>query len=111
MATTLDLPLDQFEKELEREKKEQAANPVFMNLFPGVDKVRRAQAGADVGRAMLSAALAVQIDGPGALKNHVDPVVGGPFESVAFDGGYELRSKFGPTADKPLTLAVGRLTK
>jgi hypothetical protein len=94
MATKLDLPPDEFTKELDREVKNQAANPVFKTLFPGLDKVRWAQARADVRRALLSAALAVQLDGPGALKDHPDPVAGGPFEYAAFEGGFELRSRW-----------------
>jgi hypothetical protein len=94
MGTKLDLPLDQFEQEYNREVEKQAGNPVFTTLFPGLDRVRVAQARADVRRALLSAALAVQLDGPDALKNHPDPVGGGSFEYVAFDGGFELRSRW-----------------
>jgi len=93
MATKLELPLLQFEQEYDREVKKQAGNPVFMLLFPDISRVRWAQARADVRRALLSAALAVRLEGPEALKNYPDPVVGGPFEHVAFDGGFELRSK------------------
>jgi hypothetical protein len=106
MAKELDLPLDQFEKEFAREKMKQDGNPVFRVFFSALDNVRRAQARTDVRRALLSAALAVQLDGRDALKNHPDPVVGGPFEYVAFDGGFELRSKW-KSGDKPLALTVG----
>jgi hypothetical protein len=41
-----------------------------------------------------SAALAVQLEGPDALKNHPDPVAGGSFEEVAFEGDFELRSRW-----------------
>jgi hypothetical protein len=66
----------------------------------------------------LSAALAVQLDGREALKNHPDPVVGGSFAHVAFEGGYELRSHWIPDAklplkrglsSEPLVLTVGRI--
>ncbi len=110
MAKKLELPLDQFEKEFEREAAKRAGNPVFKVFFPAVPKARRAQARAEVRRALLSAALAVQLDGRDALKNHPDPVVGGPFDYVAFEGGFELRSKF-KTDDKPLALTVGRRGK
>jgi hypothetical protein len=116
----LDLPLDQFEQEWDREVKEQAGNQVFQWIFPSLHKVRLAQLRADVRRALLSAALAVQRDGRDALKTHPDPVVGGSFEYVAFKGGFELRSKW-QLDDKlrsrwklderfaqPLTLTVGR---
>jgi hypothetical protein len=108
MAKKLELPMDQFEKEWEPEAKKHAGNPVFRALTPAIIKCRRRQAQADVHRALLSAALAVQLDGREALKNHADPVGGGPFEYVAFDGGYDLRSKFKGQDDKPLVLTVGQ---
>jgi hypothetical protein len=108
MANKLDLPVDQFDKEFEREEKRQAGNPVFKLLFAALNKVRHQQARADVRRALLSAALAVQFDGRDALKNHPDPVAGGPFEYVAFPGGFELRSKFKGLDGKPVALTVGR---
>jgi RNA polymerase sigma factor (sigma-70 family) len=105
------LPLDQFEKECEREALKRPGNPV-QKLFAGVALgQRRRQARADVRRALLSAALAVQLDGEGALNKHPDPVVGGPFEHVAFDGGFELRSKWKGADDKLVALTVGRRGK
>jgi hypothetical protein len=123
MAKRLDLPLDQFEKEWDREVKEQTTNQVFHWIFPALHKVRLMQLRADVRRALLSAALAVQLEGRDALKNHPDPVVGGPFAYVAFEGGFELRSqwqldnqlrskwKLDEGFAKPLTLAIGRREK
>ena len=75
--------------------------------FPPSSSVRRAQARMDVRRALLSAALAIRQDGPEALKNDPAPVVGGPFEYVPFDGGFELRSTLKGRDDKPVTLTVG----
>jgi hypothetical protein len=111
MAKSLELPLDQFEQEWDREVKKQAGNRVSHWVFPALGKVRAAQAGADVRRALLSAALAVQTDGPDALKTHPDPVAGGSFEYVAFEGGFELRSKVKGRDDKPVTLVAGRRGK
>lgn len=111
MGRIFDLPADQFDKEFEREKKNQADNPVFRAFFPALPKCRSAQTRAEVRRALLSAALAVQIDGREALKSHLDPVGGGPFEYVAFDGGYELRSRLKIADDKPVTLVVGMRAK
>jgi hypothetical protein len=107
MAEKLRLPLAQFEKEFEREMTRQAGNPVFQLFFPAVAKVRQSQARAEVRRALLSAAFAVQLDGPDALKSHPDPLAGGPFEYTIFAGGFELRSKFGQDGH-PLSLTVGR---
>jgi hypothetical protein len=109
-AERMDLPLDQFDTEFEREAVKQAGNPMFKVFFPALPKLRRAQARADVRRALLSAALDVRLDGRDALKNHPDPVVGGPLEYTDFAGGFELRSRFRQD-DKPLTLIVGRRGK
>jgi hypothetical protein len=65
---------------------------------------------ADVRRALLAAAIAVQLEGRDALKNHPDPVGGGAFEYVAFEGGFELHSKL-KVQDKPVALTVGRRGK
>jgi hypothetical protein len=108
IAKKLELPLDEFEKEFERESAKQAGNPVYKVFFPALAKVRQAKARADVRRALLVAALAVQLDGQGALKDHSDPVAGGPFEYVAFEGGFELSSKWKGQEGKPWTLTVGR---
>ena len=56
-------------------------------------------------------ALAVQLDGRDALKNHPDPNVGGPFEYVPIPDGFELRSKYKARDNKPITLTVGRQKK
>jgi hypothetical protein len=107
-ARMLSQPLDQFEKEFESEGAKQSANPVYKFFFPAVVNVRRAQARIEARRALLMAALAVQLDGREALKNHPDPVVGGPFEYVPIPGGFELRSRFEARDHKPVTLTVGR---
>ena len=110
MAERLTLPLGQFEEEFERESNRHVGNPVFKLFFPAVAKVRHSQARAEVRRALLSAAFAVQLDGPDALNSHADPVAGGPFEYTKFDGGFELRSKFDHQGHPPV-LTVGRREK
>ena len=94
IAEKLKLPLAEFEKAFERESARQAGNPVFKVFFPAIVKCRQSQARMEVYQALLSAAFAVQLQGREALANHPDPVVGGPFEYVPIQGGYELRSKF-----------------
>jgi hypothetical protein len=106
-AKMFDLPLDEFEKEFTRESIKRAGNPVYKLFFAALAKVRQSRARADVRRALLSAAIAVQIDGQKALKDHLDPAVGGPFEYSSFQGGFELRSKLKGQDDKPVTLTVG----
>jgi hypothetical protein len=72
-AQKLELLLDQFEKEFKREAEKQAGNPVYKVFFPALEHVRRSQARADVRRALLSAAIGVQLEGRDALKDHPDP--------------------------------------
>jgi hypothetical protein len=107
----LERPLDQCEKEFELEARKQAGNPVFKTIFPPISRMRLNQARAEVRRALLAAALDVQLDGPEALKKHPDPVIGGPFEWTPFEGGFELRSKFKPADGNPWALVVGRRGK
>ena len=78
----LSLPLDEFEKQFKIEEAKNSANPVYKYFFPAIVNVRRAEARTDVRRALLRAAVAVKQDGRDALKNHPDPVMGGPFEYV-----------------------------
>jgi hypothetical protein len=106
-ARILDMPLDAVDREFKRESSKQAGNPVYQLFFPALTKVRRARARADVRRALLAAAIAVQLDGKNALKDHVDPAAGGLFEYVPFPGGFELRSKLKGQNDKPVALVVG----
>jgi hypothetical protein len=108
MAEKLELPLNQFEKEFEREAKKQATNPVFKLFFPALVNCRAAQARIDVRRALLSAAQDVRVGGRETLKRHPDPSGGAPFQYTAFEGGFELRSKLKQRDDKPVTLTVGR---
>jgi hypothetical protein len=67
---------------------------MYKRWVPGILRCRWHKAQADVRRALLSAAVAVQLDGRDALKHHPDPMAGGPFHHVAFKGGFELRSKW-----------------
>jgi hypothetical protein len=71
---------------------------------------RQAQARTDVRRALLVAAIDIQLRGRDALKDHLDPVMGIPFEMTPFDGGFELRSTW-KQKPVPLTLTVGRRGK
>jgi hypothetical protein len=119
MERKLDLPLDQFQAEWDREQMKRAGNPIFKAIYPAEHKVRIVQARADVRRALLAAALDVRLDGRDVLKNHVDPVTGAVFEYVAVDGGFDLSStwkvddalrtkwKLDDRLTAPITLIVG----
>jgi hypothetical protein len=122
MAKKLDEPLDSFEKAYDSVRKP-GGNPVTLLLFPALPRVRAMKTRADIRRALLAAAIAVQLDGKGALEKHPDPAAGGAFEYVAFKGGFELRSKWRldeklrkkwklpDSLVTPVTLTVGRREK
>ena len=107
LAKCLDLPLNEFEKEFERESIRQASNPVYKVFFPSLARARQSGVRADVRRALFLAALAVQLDGQSAMKDYLDPFGGGRFEYAPFKGGFELHSKLKGQDDKPVTLTVG----
>jgi hypothetical protein len=117
-AKMLDLPMDRFVDEWNRESAKGTANPVFQRLFPAIAKVRESQARHDVRRALLDAAIDIRLKGADAQKDHLDPLAGKPLEYTEFDGGFELRLKldeklrekwhFAPRFDEVLFLRVGR---
>ena len=107
LAKCLDLPLNEFEKEFERESIRQASNPVYKVFFPSLARARQSGVRADVRRALFLAALAVQLDGQSAMKDYLDPFGGGRFEYAPFKGGFELHSKLKGQDGKPVTLTVG----
>jgi hypothetical protein len=121
LAKQMELSLDRFEKEQERAAIQLGKNPMYQRFVPGIIKCRWQQSRAEVRRAMLLAALAVQIDGRSVLKSHPDPMVGGQFAYVPFEGGFELRSNWLPDEKacskwnlgraEPVMLVVGRREK
>ncbi len=94
LAKQMELPLDQFEKQQEREAMRLAANPMYKRFAPAIIRCRWLQAEADVRHNLMSAAIAVQLGGREALQQYPDAMVGGSYEYVAFEGGFELRSKW-----------------
>jgi len=120
LAGQMDLRPDRFEEEQDRAAAKLAGNPMYKKLAPPILRCRWLRAQADVRRGLLSAAIEVQLAGRDALKNHPDPVVGGPFEYLAVEGGFKLRSRWVPDATlrakrnlgpEPLVLVVGRTGK
>ena len=108
VAKMLALPMDQFEKEFEREAKKRAGNPVFKVLLP-----RRRQRASGPGTDGSPPGLAVgrprrPAGRPRCPEEQSRPrSLGGPFEYVPFDGGFELRSNLKGRDDKPVSLTVG----
>jgi hypothetical protein len=107
VAKLLDLPLGNAEKEIDLATKSLQANPVFEFTFPSAVASRQAQARTDVRRALLAAAVDIQLKGKSALSEHRDPVMGGRFEMTTFDGGFELSSTW-VQKPAPITLTVGK---
>jgi hypothetical protein len=110
VAKMLDLPLGEAEREIDLATKRLQANPVFEFTFPSASACRQAHARTDVRRALLAAAIVVQLKGRDALKDHPDPVTGTPFEMTPFDGGFELTSTW-VQKPVPISLTVGRRAK
>jgi hypothetical protein len=90
------------------ESKEDAEKAQFFDTFDGY---RRARIHADVKRALFRAAIAVGVDGPGAVGRFPDPTDGKPFGLRSWATGFELTSRFSLEwkAEKPAaTLIVGK---
>jgi hypothetical protein len=113
-ATSMSLPLGEFQKFLEKEEKEVLGNNVVLKtMAPALHKCRQAEARAEARQKLFKAALAVQLNGVEALKHHPDPFGDGPFGYTAYDGGFELTSKLKyrkeqTAPETPLTLVVGK---
>jgi hypothetical protein len=109
LAPMLDLSVDQFTQEWARIQASNAANPAFPLLFSAYPRIRLAQARAEVRRALLAAAVDVQIHGRDAVKNHPDPGRDrGALDYSPLDSGFVLRSKLEGGDGKPLAITVGR---
>jgi hypothetical protein len=107
LAKKTALPPDEFAKLMEVEGKRIEKNPVARIVFPVLVKCHRLEARLLCRRALLSAALAIQLGGREALKAHPDPYGNGLFVYEAFDGGYVLQSKL-QFKEKPVSLTVGK---
>src|SRR5262249_55706196 len=107
-ARLLPLPPDQFDREWDKLIRPlEQRNVVAALLAPALGKVRRSEGRFEARQALWRAALAIQTDGPDALKAQRDPFGDGPFERTAFEGGYELRSQL-KALDKQVSLTVGK---
>jgi hypothetical protein len=107
LATKTALPPDEFAKLMDAEMKRIEKNPVARIVFPALVKCQHLEARLLCRRAMLAAAIAIQLGGKDALKTHPDLYGNGPFAYEAFDVGYVLQSKFQLT-DKPTSLTIGK---
>src|SRR5262245_1904885 len=67
-------------------------NPITAAILIDYPSERREEAQDDCRMKMLKAAIDIVGRGKAALDDHPDPYGDGPFEYIAFDGGFELRS-------------------
>ena len=74
------------------------ANPLYKKLVPAILRCRWLQAQADVRRGLLSAAIDVQLDGRECIEGPSRPRGRRAVRYVAFEGGFELRSRWVPDA-------------
>jgi hypothetical protein len=95
-----------FDKAVAEENQRMEKNPVYRLLFPAVQNCHQLEARYRARRALLRAAIAVQLGGKDALQAHPDPYGAGPFAYEAFDGGFELTSQL-EYKEKPVKLTVG----
>jgi hypothetical protein len=110
LAQIIELDLKQTEVEANQLAAQHARNPLYALLMPSVNNCRLAQARTDVRRALLATAIDVELNGPEAIRKHLDPVTAVPFEMLVFPGGFELRSTW-TAKPLPLTLTVGKKAK
>lgn len=107
LAKKTSMPPGEFAKLMDTEMKRIEKNPVARMVFPALTKCQQLEARLLSRRAMLDAAIAIQVGGRDALNGHPDPYGNGPFAYLAFEGGYTLQSKL-QLQDKPISLTVGK---
>jgi hypothetical protein len=105
-APRFKLPPEQFEKAYKIEFEEiSKTNPVVQQFTPALPRIRWSEAYEQTRRAMLRAAIAVQLEGPRAVNQQLDPYDKKPFIYTAVGGGFRLESRL--TADGiPISLTI-----
>ena len=105
-AARFSLSPEQFEKEYQSELQPLSmTNPVIRVMTPNLPRFRWAEAYTQTRRALLRAAIAVQLDGMRGLNQNPDPYDGKPFSYKSLDHGFRLESRLaqGP---EPLSVSV-----
>jgi hypothetical protein len=97
---------EQFETEYKVEiEKFSKANPLINKFTPSLPRFRWVEAYTPTRRALLLAAIAVQIDGQGTLDQHLDSYDGKPFSYIPVNGWFRLESRLSENG-APLSLSV-----
>jgi hypothetical protein len=92
-APRFTLPPEQFEKAYKVEFEGLSkTNPVVRQFTPALWRFRWTEAYEQTRRALLYTAIAVRLEGPNALSQHLDPYDKKPFTYTAVDGGFRLES-------------------
>lgn len=105
-VSKFDLQPEQFERDYKTQLQEVSKNNSVMRQFtPALPRFRWAEANCQTRRALLQAAIAVQLDGPDALDRRADPYDGKPFSYSPVDNGFRLSSRLVDNGS-PLSLAV-----
>ena len=104
--TRFALPPGQFESEYNLQlAKPEANNPVIHFFTPVLPRLRWAEAYSRTRRALLLAAIAVQIDGPAALVRFNDPYQDDLFAYTPLDHGFRLQSELSDEGG-PIALSI-----
>jgi hypothetical protein len=100
------LPPEQFEKAYTVEFAELSKNnPAVRQFTPALPRFRWAEAHEQTRRALLQTAIAVRLDGPQVLSQHLDPYDEKPFRYTAVGGGFCLESRL-TNAGIPISMSV-----
>jgi hypothetical protein len=98
---------EDFQKEYDSELSlASKANSVIRLLTPNFSRLRWAKAYIQTRRALLRSAIAIQVDGPKAVKEYVDPYDQKPFAYTHLTNGFRLESRL-KEAQTAISLAVG----
>jgi hypothetical protein len=105
-APRFTLPPEQFEKEYKVEFDGLSkTNPVVRQFTPALWRFRWTDAYEQTRRALLYTAIAVRLESPNALNQHLDPYDQMPFTYTAVDGGFRLESQL-TDGGMPISLAI-----
>jgi hypothetical protein len=105
-ASRFGIPPEQFEQEYKAEIESLSkTNPVVRRLTPALPRFRWEEAYCQTRRALLSAAIAVRLDGQTVLNRYLDPYDGSPFSYVSVDEGFRLESRL-KDSGTPLFLTI-----
>ena len=105
-ASRFSLPPEQFEKAYKVEFDALSkTNPVVRQFTPALSRFRWAEAYEQTRRALLRAAIDVELDGPKILNQQVDPYDKKPFSYTAADSGFRLESQLAD-GGTPISLSI-----